>query len=236
MAGLGIGPFQHLATAQALEKQPDVADGLSSRAVLDASRSLSTASTDTAGMELLTASRGQSLCGPDDITEEEELLSRELTREILLEGYGLLGCDPPHPSASRRSSRGASRHTSTEPLCDQFSGLMACREAKEEPDPPLYEQVGGGVVMKVRTGGEVQGMLACGRRRAARLTHAADLLLGVGPIGDAPRARRAWSPSHTLCTLCHAVACCRPHPPRPVARFPPQPTPRRRGPRRAAHR
>lgn len=161
MAGLGLRPFQHLDAPHSLQQQRDAAGGLSSggraaSGALSAEALSSAASTDTAGMEQLTASRGHSLCSaPDYATEEEDLLSRELTREILLEEYGS-GGDPAQPGSSRRSSQRASRHASSEPLCEEFEGLMARYEEEEEEKElglSLYDQVGGGVVMKVRSAG-----------------------------------------------------------------------------------
>ncbi|KAL4437104.1 hypothetical protein ABPG75_004243 [Micractinium tetrahymenae] len=163
MAGLGIRPFQHLATAQALaSEQPDAPGGLASGAGRAASRALSAgelsrASTDTAGLDLLVASRGQSLCSaPDDATEEEEELSRELTREILLEELGALTCGggQEQPGSSRRSSQRASRKASAEAPFDAQLAAAGSEEgsadeaAAEELQNSLYDQVGGGVVMK----------------------------------------------------------------------------------------
>ncbi|KAL4424811.1 hypothetical protein ABPG77_000851 [Micractinium sp. CCAP 211/92] len=154
MAGLGVRPFQHLAAQHSVEQQHDAERaGRTASAALSVGE-LSIASTDTAGVDRLTASRGHSLCsGPDDATEEEDQLSRELTREILLEEFGC-GGDPAQPASSRRSSQQPSRHASSEPLCDEFAGLMAHHEVEEEEDEEeelqlsLYDQVGGGVVMK----------------------------------------------------------------------------------------
>ncbi|KAL4424809.1 hypothetical protein ABPG77_000849 [Micractinium sp. CCAP 211/92] len=163
MAGFGVQPFQQqLAAQHFIDQQQGAEDRLSSGAGRAASAAISAdepsvASTCSAGVDLVTASQGQSLCsGPDNAMEGEDQLSRELTREFLLEDFGCAG-GPGQPALPRHSSQRASRHASSEPPSDESAGLVAAYEEEEEQEEEeegqklqlsLYDQVGGGVVMK----------------------------------------------------------------------------------------
>ena len=163
-AVVGLDQYQDAAAA------PAAALAAAERA---ASGALSTASTDTgpalAG-DLAMLSRGTSLDG--SATQEEEELSRELTQEILLEFNGL-STRPASRRSSRRVSLCSSHAASRKPSealgaaseqGDAQAGDDAAREDggsdggsegtaesdEAEPLPSLYDQLGGGVALKVR--------------------------------------------------------------------------------------
>ncbi|PSC75367.1 globin [Micractinium conductrix] len=162
-AVVGLDQYQDAAAA------PAAALAAAERA---ASGALSTASTDTgpalAG-DLAMLSRGTSLDG--SATQEEEELSRELTQEILLEFNGL-STRPASRRSSRRVSLCSSHAASRKPSealgaaseqGDAQAGDDAAREDggsdggsegtaesdEAEPLPSLYDQLGGGVALKV---------------------------------------------------------------------------------------
>lgn len=120
-----------------------------------------------------------SIPGDEPGTEEEEELSRDLLLEFGDLAFGGAGGDPQHPRSYRTSSYGGSQRSSLrssrKASGDELEGSSAaaadgaaagqpaargsapgdgCGAAEggseqEEPQPSLYDQVGGGVAVKV---------------------------------------------------------------------------------------